>query len=968
MARSKSMALMLCVALFATLPLHASGVIGGLTTSKDLMGNWSAEASVEEQPVSGQATTYNDYEWLAYNDYDLPTLVPDFRDVEQMEASDMEAVKRRVIEQGYEGFSVSNGFAFMKETPRALTKDDLVYIGGSYPVVFYIRGPKVEPQQQSKGGVFIGTPSDPVGLEAAVAAAATATQAAAVAQQVAEEAMKAIASVQQSQVQQPQSGFEAPPTAPPLAWDMLPPAPPPAFGVPSAAPPSFGAPGAATFLPPMALPNTLGAAPPPSILVDSQLGGQAPIGEGGTGVFRDPLASGSLDSAQVMTNVAALCVIIAVYSLFMKSVVQCFAKEAEGTSTAYENAWLESDGELPPLMATLEGMRPAERVDGAAVKKALKYSNLLDLMVSTPNMVFDDPSARASLCHADLSTFVRGVDLSGLGLAPGDRVACLVPNGPEAAVLLLACFAKCTVVPLNPTSTQQEIVLDAGRVRAKVLIAHRDYMENVKQSGELLRSAAELGIGLFTLSPDDKVIGRFSMKHVTGTQVPSPSVSRRLLSGPEDTSLLLFTSGTSGSKKCVPYTLNTLVIGSANIISSWELRQSDRVCNMMPLFHVGGITRNVLSPVLSGGSAVLCSSFDPIQFWDIVQSRNNAVTWYYAGPVMHQLILDEFKARGMSHYKFRFIANAAGGLLPSLAVEMRSAYGCTILPGYGMTECMPISAPPLSYKLDREGTSGRAVGPQLKIFNDGGEEVAAGTVGNIVLKGPPLFQGYDDDAEASKEAFFKDGWFNTGDLGRLDQDGYLYITGRSKEVINRGGEIISPFEVEEAVQSHPRVKACIAFSVPHDVLAEGIGIAIVAEEGIPRPSLRSVQHWCKQSLSFAKWPQVLVVMPDLPKNHTNKPLRVNLAERLELSKFWNGAMVDGMPEVSRTFLAGCPEQGAPLQEPIPDVSLVRIDAEDIGRRLFELGADLGVREAAAAQVGHDKRLCDARHRRHRPVA
>jgi len=379
----------------------------------------------------------------------------------------------------------------------------------------------------------------------------------------------------------------------------------------------------------------------------------------------------------------------------------------------------------------------------------------------------------------------------------------------------------------------------------------------------------------------------------------------------------------------------------------------------MPLFHVGGITRNLLSPVLSGGSACLCSSFDPILFWDIVEGRHKAITWYYAGPVMHQLILDEFKSRGLSHYKFRFIANAAGGLLPSLAIEMRAAYGCTVLPGYGMTECMPISAPPLNYRLDREGTSGRRVGPQLKIFSDEGREVPGGTVGNIVVKGAPVFHGYEGDPEATAEAFFAGDWFNTGDLGWIDADGYLYITGRSKEVINRGGEIISPFEVEESVITHPRIKAVIAFAVPHEVMEEGIGVAVVCEPNQPRVSLRTVQSWCKQTLSFAKWPQVLVIMPDLPKNHANKPLRIKLGERLKLKEHWRGGMVDGMPEVNRTFFADCPEKGASLKEPIPNVRMLVIPTERLGQRLLEAGASFGVREAALAQVGNDKRLCAA---------
>jgi len=590
------------------------------------------------------------------------------------------------------------------------------------------------------------------------------------------------------------------------------------------------------------------------------------------------------------------------------------------------------------------------------VEQALSFDDLTQLLVEGSGMVFEDPTDRSPMSHKELAAFIRDLDLGGLGLGPGDRLATLVPNGSEAAVLLMSCFAKCTVVPLNPSGTSKELVADATCVKAKALVAHESFTSNADL--QLTAVVSELGISLLELAPDAQKVGRFSLRvKVPQSDVGSSIRSGKLLSSATDTSLVLFTSGTSGQKKCVPYTLGTLAVGSSCIISSWDLQPRDRALNMMPLFHIGGITRNLLSPVLSGGSACLCGSFDPIQFWDIVQQRETAITWYYAGPVMHQMILDEFKRRGLSQYNFRFIANAAGGLLPSLALDMRAAYGCTVLPGYGMTECMPISAPPLDYQLDREGTSGRSVGPELSIFDDEGKAVAPRAVGNIVVRGPPLFSGYEGNPEATEEAFFPGGWFNTGDLGWMDEDGYLYISGRSKEVINRGGEIISPFEVEEAVCAHPLVKAAIAFAVPHEMLEEGIGLAVVSHEGKPRVGLRSLHKFCKQSLAFAKWPQVLVHMPDLPRNHANKPLRVKLANRLGLREFWGGAMVDGMSETSRTFLSGCPAPGAPLGEPIPDVRPVTVEIAQLERRLLEVGADLGVGAVTVAQRGPDRQLC-----------
>lgn len=276
---------------------------------------------------------------------------------------------------------------------------------------------------------------------------------------------------------------------------------------------------------------------------------------------------------------------------------------------------------------------------------------------------------------------------------------------------------------------------------------------------------------------------------------------------------------------------------------------------------------------------------------------------------MHQIILQTGKAtvgeRAIKSYKLKMIANAAGGLLPSLANEMRQTYGAAVLPSYGMTECMPISSPPATYDLSKPGTSGVPVGPEVAILNvHSMQPLKAMDEGPICVRGDPCFRGYGalaNDPKAKRPAsFLPGGWFNTGDLGYLDEDGYLYITGRSKEVINRGGEIISPMEVEEAVISHPDVRACAAFAAPHDVLQEIVGIVLVPEPNRPRTlDLPALHAFIADKLATPKWPQCLVYMEDgLPRNHTNKLLRVKLGERLGLPEF-----ADSMSPFERTFEA-----------------------------------------------------------------
>jgi acyl-CoA synthetase (AMP-forming)/AMP-acid ligase II len=264
--------------------------------------------------------------------------------------------------------------------------------------------------------------------------------------------------------------------------------------------------------------------------------------------------------------------------------------------------------------------------------------------------------------------------------------------------------------------------------------------------------------------------------------------------GPKDEVLVLFTSGTTGSKKLVPHIMGDMLIAAATIALTWDLTPADVNCNLMPLFHVGGIVRQVFCPIFSGGCVICCPSFDPSIFWTLLAKR--AFTWYYAAPTMHQLILQTGKVDGMigedgrCSLKLRMIANAAGGLLPSLAKEMLLVFDATVLPSYGMTECMPITSPPSTYRLDKAGTSGVSVGPELAILHSTTlKPLAPGEEGSICVRGEPCFRGYgkianEDSSEETGggETFTNGGWFNTGDLGYMDEDGYLFITGRSKEV------------------------------------------------------------------------------------------------------------------------------------------------------------------------------------------
>lgn len=290
---------------------------------------------------------------------------------------------------------------------------------------------------------------------------------------------------------------------------------------------------------------------------------------------------------------------------------------------------------------------------------------------------------------------------------------------------------------------------------------------------------------------------------------------------------------------------------------------------------------------------------------------------------MHLSVLAEGETRPRTdaqRHQIRLICNAAGGLLPSLAIRLQETFHAIVLPSYGMTECMPISTPPLDYHLERTGTSGIGCGPEIAILDEADNKLPVSHVGRISVRGGPTFAGYLKDGTINRSAFAKNGWFDTGDLGYLDSDGYLYLTGRGKEVINRGGELISPFEVEDAIITasqlegspiHNRVREVLAFSAPHEVLQEVVGVVIVTRAGKRRPDIRQLQAAVKQSLHPTKWPTVVVYMDDLPKNN-NKIIRIRLGERLGFDP-----LNDDMKLAERHFEAQCPAPNTPLSVNIP---------------------------------------------------
>ncbi|KAJ6461738.1 acetyl-CoA synthetase-like protein [Mycena sanguinolenta] len=597
-----------------------------------------------------------------------------------------------------------------------------------------------------------------------------------------------------------------------------------------------------------------------------------------------------------------------------------------------------------PLAFLREAPRPPASLSlgdsiAQAISQSSRVATLLDCLpfTSTPALHSPDVS-RGSLPHDDVKAFVQHFSLPHsprrAPLGPNDRVMIVLPTGPENALALLALASYHTCAPVNASCTAAELLDDARRLNAKAVVTTRDAEARLELRA--LQKALDCEV-VFVEPRTAGACGIFDMV-VLGAEQMQVEGPPSKLHGLADRSLILHTSGTSGKKKVVPYTLFSLIVGTCAVVESWDLRPSDVNLNMMPLFHVGGIVRNLLAPIFSGGSAIMCAGFDSIAFWTLSEQLH--ATWYYAAPTIHHAILTS-KPESMvpsRDLRIRMICNAAGGLLPSLAVDLQGTFQAVILPSYGMTECMPIASPPTSYRLERPGCSGIPCGPYLSIRDPTNLERALPPhkTGAICVRGLPTFQGYelspDPNVPLDTSAFTSEGWFDSGDMGHVDEDGYLFITGRSKEIINKGGEVISPFEVEEAVVSAAKryVKTTLAFAIEHDVLQETIGVVIVPVPGRPRIGLGQLQDLLRDHLHPSKWPFAIVYMDDLPKNSAGKPLRIKLATRLGI-----GCLSDSVPAFHRHFEADVPDNQASLSEPIR-CSRVSFDIPSVERELLSI--------------------------------
>jgi len=465
-----------------------------------------------------------------------------------------------------------------------------------------------------------------------------------------------------------------------------------------------------------------------------------------------------------------------------------------------------------------------------------------------------------------------GEQLNSFGLGREDGIAIVLPNGAEMAAAFLGVANAATAAPLNPGYRADEFEFYLDDLDARAVVVQEGVDSPVREA------AAKLGIPLIELQPEaDGPAGSFTLSAEVRGAADRPGEA-----GADDVGLVLHTSGTTSRPKIVPLRQRNLIATAHHIRDTLRLTSDDRCLNIMPLFHIHGIMAGILASVGAGGSTWCSPGFNAMQVFGWL--REAEPSWYTAVPTMHQLILTRASrnADALAVTNLRLIRSSSSSLPPTVMAELEDTFGAPVIESYGMTEAAhQMSSNPLPPLERKPGSVGLPAGPEIAIMDEDGALLAMGQRGEVVIRGPNVTDGYRNNPEANATAYTR-GWFRTGDQGVLDNDGYLTITGRLKEIINRGGEKISPREVDEALLQHPAVAQAVTFAMPHERLGEEIAAAVVLRDGEDSDE-RAIRRFVGERIADFKTPRRIVILDEIPKGATGKVQRIGLAEKLGLA-------------------------------------------------------------------------------------
>jgi acyl-CoA synthetase (AMP-forming)/AMP-acid ligase II/thioesterase domain-containing protein len=486
---------------------------------------------------------------------------------------------------------------------------------------------------------------------------------------------------------------------------------------------------------------------------------------------------------------------------------------------------------------------------------------------------------RPALGYAQLGRFVTKTAsaLREAGVAPDDRVGLVVPNGPEAASAFLTVSAVAACAPLNPAYRQAELDFYLRDLGARFVIVAASLDSPVRDV------AGALGARVLELQVDERApAGEFALEGISPT-----SSATDLLPADGDVALVLHTSGTTARPKIVPLTHRNLWLSASSISSTLRLSPGDRCLNVMPLFHIHGLVAALLASLQAGASVVCAPGFHPHRFFDVL--RECEPTWYTAVPTMHQAILERLvrEPEIVQGHRLRFARSSSASLPVPVLEGLERALGIPVIEAYGMTEAAhQMTSNPLPPGVRRPGTVGVPAGPEVAVLGADGTQLPVGDVGEVAIRGESVFGGYDGPPEVNAAAFVGE-WFRTGDEGAIDEDGYLALRGRIKEIINRGGEKVGPLEVDDVLSAHPAVAQAVTFAVPDPRLGDEVVAAVVLRPDV-QVDERELQDFAVHRLAPFKVPRRVLFVDEIPKGPTGKIQRIGLAERLGVGPFVPG--------------------------------------------------------------------------------
>lgn len=521
---------------------------------------------------------------------------------------------------------------------------------------------------------------------------------------------------------------------------------------------------------------------------------------------------------------------------------------------------------------TLASLLPFFVTSAAMSTHSTLSSSFSETSANTAIIVPGKPAVTVSYKQLTKDILEFQSKLAALGIDKGDAVSIAIPNTYEFIVSFLgAAYQRAIAAPLNPAYKQDEFEFYIDDLSSAIALVPKGAFEKdaaaVRAARKYQACIAECYYenGKVVLDVKDK--GKLADRK-------SCRVSQ---AEADDVALVLHTSGTTGRPKAVPLTHRNLTRTMKNIVQTYELTKKDRTMLVMPLFHVHGLLAGFLAPLQSGGSVIIPGAFSAKQFWnDFSEYKAN---WYTAVPTIHQILLKNPPPNPKP--EIRFIRSCSSPLSPKTFHELEKTYNAPVLEAYAMTEAAhQMTSNPLPHKGKRQpGSVGIGQGVEVKILDQSGKEVPQGSEAEICIRGENVTKGYLNNPKANEESFTKEGFFRTGDQGKQDKDGYVIITGRIKELINRGGEKISPIELDNVITQHPSIGEAVSFAIPSEMYGQEVGVAVVAKDG-KSVKPQDVIDFVAERVSKFKKPSRVWILKEIPKTATGKIQRRKVADAM----------------------------------------------------------------------------------------